>query len=320
MRFDVCAEIGERAVVVGEGAVELGLEAGVEPDLELRRGRVAERDQVAAHEDRTRTRGGEAQALGLRREPAQLLARLRVVPDLRPASLVVRLCHADQAVDAPDAQGQPPDGGVARVRLPECERLHVVRDERRHLLQDPLLVREAAQEGKRRLHARKVVPGRTEAPAQPARRRRLAEVVAENREADDQILVRIALTARPPFDAPPGKGVEAEARMVPDIPFRMPRPVLAAADEAVQFGVVAHPVRRAQEGEAAPDRDALREQLRPFLEEPFGRESFRRHRAADRDRLLRGGEVEAGDELHAPEDTQGILHELLRDMAEDAPP
>ena len=48
MRFDMCAEIGERAVVVGEGTVQLGLEAGVEPDLELRRGHVAERDQVAA--------------------------------------------------------------------------------------------------------------------------------------------------------------------------------------------------------------------------------------------------------------------------------
>ena len=108
--------------------------------------------------------------------------------------------------------------------------------------------------------------------------------------------------------------------MVPHVALGMPLRILAASDEPLQLGEVAHPSGLAQEGKTMPDLDALDEQLGPFLEEPFGRKVLDRHRAAYLHRLLRRLQVEAGDELHSAQDAQRILHELRRHVAQHPPP
>ena len=298
--------------MIGEDAVELCLETGVEPFAELRRRFVAERDEVATHENRLGRGSGHAQTLRRGREPCEVLAAGRAARQRAGASLVVRMRHAQETVDAPHLEGEPADRRVARLRPPQRKRLHVLLDERRHLAQDALLVREAAEERKRGRHAGRVVSARADVSIGVVRGRgRLAEVMAEDGEADDEVVVPFArAVAR--------EGVERATRVVPHIPFGMPLRILPAPDEALQFGIVLHPSRLAQERETAADLHAFHEQFRPLLEETFGRQVLGRDGAADGDGLRRGVESKPRDELHAAQHAERVFAELLGDVPQHA--
>ena len=59
---DICLEVGDRAVEIGEGTVELGLEDGLEPRSELPGRLVAEFDEVTSHQDRSEEHTSELQS------------------------------------------------------------------------------------------------------------------------------------------------------------------------------------------------------------------------------------------------------------------
>ena len=153
---------------------------------------------------------------------------------------------------------------------------------RRHFLQKSLLVREPSQKTERRLTSFDVMSETADPPLLriKSRRRRLAEVMARHRESNDQVLVPVS-------KSPAGKGVKAKLRVLPHVTFRMPFGILLAADETFQLGEIPNPSRLAQEFKSAADLNAFRQQLRPFLKQPFGRQSLDCHRAADLDRLRR---------------------------------
>ena len=197
---------------------------------------------------------------------------------------------------------------------PHRERTHVEPHERRYLLEEPLLVREPAQKRQRGLHAALVVSERADAlPDRIGRRARgLPAVVAKDGESDEEVF---RIVASPPRC----ERVEAAERVVPDVAFRMPLRRLGASDEPLELGIVLHPSDVAQEIEPLRDFYALEDKLRPLAEEPFARKALGRHRAADVDRLGRGVEVEARDELHSAQDAQRILAEVVGDVAERLP-
>ena len=195
-----------------------------------------------------------------------------------------------------------------------------------HFLQKPLLVREAPQKRQRRFDALLVVAKRANALLHGivGRTHRLAQVMAQHRKPDNEVLVPLSVIRQFGQSAilPPGRreSVQTAARVVPHVALGMPLGVLPAADEPLQFGIVLRPSDVLQEVEALRDLHALGEKLRPLAEESLGGEALRRHAAADFDCLRRGVEVETRHELHAAENAERILREVRRDMTEDAIP
>ena len=106
-------------------------------------------------------------------------------------------------------------------------------DKRRDVLEKSLVVREAAQKRQARTGAGLVVPETADMAGDRVGRsgRGLAEVVADDRKADDQVLSPVARPA-------PRKCVEAELGVLPDVAFGMPCGILPAADALLQASTV----------------------------------------------------------------------------------
>ena len=98
----------------------------------------------------------------------------------------------------------------------------------------------------------------------------------------------------------------------------MPGGILRTANEVLQLREIAHPVCCPQEFKSPADCPAFRQQLRPFLEQTLRRQILHLDCPAQGNCLRRGMQVEASDELHAPQHAQGILDKLVRHMAQGA--
>lgn len=79
------------------------------------------------------------------------------------------------------------------------------------------------------------------------------------------------------------------------------------------------PAAVAEKAESERGALPLEEELLPFVAEPLAREAVLREGAAELDRLGGDLEFESGDELHEPEDAEGILGEVGADVAQHAP-
>ena len=108
-------EIVDGAIQVGKGTIELRLEHRREPFPELPGRLVAQRDEMTAHEYRLGGGGGDAQLFGAFRQPSEICAIRCVVQHFRQTSLVIRLRHAQEPIDAHDLQREPPDGAIPRL-------------------------------------------------------------------------------------------------------------------------------------------------------------------------------------------------------------
>ena len=223
---------------VGEFSVKLGFEAGVEDFLEARAGGEAGGDDVAAQDNR---RGDIARDCEFRRAFEQPLAA---------AGFVGR-----ERAGGPSGRPRPPArggrcgrlfwrGGARRCRRPcsasaragACGRAPAGRT----LSMSSLCCVSRASKRQRRRFARGLVAERADVPVGLVRcRRGFAEVVAQHREADDQILPGVAGAAR-------GKGVEAVQGVNPHVAFGMPLRVLRAADERGEFREKFDPAAGAQ--------------------------------------------------------------------------
>ena len=108
-------EVGDGAVEVGEGSVELRLERRREPFPEFSGRLVAQSDEVTTHENWLGGCGGDAQLFGAFRQPGEICAIRRTPQHFGQTPLVIRLRHAQEPVDAHDLQREPPDGAIARL-------------------------------------------------------------------------------------------------------------------------------------------------------------------------------------------------------------
>ena len=141
-------------------------------------------------------------------------------------------------------------------------------------------------------------------------RKRLAEIMAQYRQPHDEVFTLRLLR--------PGccEIIEAEQRMVPYITFRMPLRILPAADKPLKLRIIPHPADLAQKIKPGRDANSFYEQLRPFSQQAFARQSFAFHRPAEGYRFVRRFKTESCDKLHSAQDPQRIFPEMIGNMAQ----
>ena len=119
-------------------------------------------------------------------------------------------------------------------------RAEVAAHKRYHLIDEMVLIRQPFKKTSRRGLSFRFVAARRNASKVGCGRRRFAEIVTEDAEADDQIVIMVA-------GAFPGEPVQAVECVDPDIAFRVPDGILLAALERREFRVEAEPAAVAQE-------------------------------------------------------------------------
>lgn len=140
----------------------------------------------------------------------------------------------------------------------------------------------------------------------------LAEVVAEDGGHEREVVVSVSVSEG-------GGDVEGLEGVFPDVALGVPEGCLLAADGGLELGIEARPAAVAEKAESERGALPLEEELLPFVAEPLAREAVLREGAAELDRLGGDLEFESGDELHEPEDAEGILGEVGADVAQHAP-
>lgn len=156
------------------------------------------------------------------------------------AACVIGPRDAHKPVDSCDLPGQSPNRTVRGVRVMQRTGAEVAAHKRYHFIDEMVLVRQPFEKASRRGLSFRFVAARRDASKVGRGRRRFAEIVTEDAEADDQIVVMIA-------GAFPGKPVQAVECMDPDIAFRVPDGVLLAALERCEFRIEAESAAVAQE-------------------------------------------------------------------------
>lgn len=304
---EIGVEPGEGVGKGGEGAFELGVVGGFKDGFEMGAGFPAAFEEVAAEDE---GRGGgvfDLEAAGGVAEPVE---GGEGSAGERGAAGVVGGGEAEEAVDAADFAGEAADGGVAGAGFVKGVGFEVVENEDDDLFDEVLLAGEAFEEGAGGHFALLFVAEGADVAVAVFSGGGFAEVVAEDGEADHEVFAGIA-------EAFAGEGVEAVEGVDPDVAFGVPFGVLGAADEGVEFGVMADPAGVVQKAEAGGKGAALEEEFFPLLEKALGGQALGLDGAAEGDGGGVGGELKTGDKLHAAEDAEGVLAEAGAAMAEE---
>ena len=149
------------------------------------------------------------------------------------------------------------------------------------------------------------VPGRADAPLRVgAGGERLAEIVAERAEHQGKIVVASI--------AKPGRFVDYQQRVHPDIAFGMPLGILGHAGQRFELGKEAQQSARLEEMQPGRGSAPLEEQLAKLLEDALARYLVERRPAAQVHEDRVGRHLEAGDELRHSQRPQGVFGEGAR--------